>query len=84
MGHHMWWTMSSCHGWWKATFARVKGHDINWAKAITCTTREKARKESTKKMQTNSIKLELSKFSKGEVSCKSKGDVLMSKGKYVR
>jgi hypothetical protein len=45
----------------------MKGHNINWAKVIAYTTREKAWKESTKNMQKTSIKLELSKLSGGEV-----------------
>jgi hypothetical protein len=25
MGHHMWQTMSSCHGWWRVTLQEWKG-----------------------------------------------------------
>jgi hypothetical protein len=64
----------------KGYFEGMKGKDINWAKVIACITREKAWKESTKKMQKTSIKLELLKLNGGEVSCKFEGDVLMLRG----
>jgi hypothetical protein len=64
--------------------SRVKGHNIKWARVIVCTPRKKARRESTEKMQKTSIKLQLLKFSRSKVLCKSKGDVLMLKGNYVK
>ncbi len=63
----------------KDYISRVKSHNINWARVIVC-----ARRESIEKMQKTSIKLELLKFSRGKVLCKSKGNVLMLKGKYVK
>jgi DNA-binding Lrp family transcriptional regulator len=64
--------------------SRVKGHNINQARVIICTPRKKAWRDSMEKMQKASIKLELLKFSRGKVLCKSKGDILMLKGKYVK
>lgn len=68
----------------KGYIVGVKGHNSNWAKVDACITREKAQKELTKKLQKTSMKLELSNLSEGKVSCKSKGNVLISKGKYAR
>jgi hypothetical protein len=63
----------------KGYIAEVKGFEINWAKAIVCTTREKTRREPTEKM----MKLQISKVSGNEISCKSKGDALW-KGKIYK
>lgn len=74
----------------KGYITKAKGWPINWAKVVAYITREKARKESTKKMQCAFNKFEFSKLSAGsklsggEASTnKSQGHVL--KGvKYLK
>jgi hypothetical protein len=64
----------------KGYIAKVKGFEINWAKAITCTTRKKTCKETLEKM----MNLHASKVSNNELSCKLEGDALWKRSKSTK